>query len=355
MRLADLIREFRAPLEDRYRDRLLPSHHQAMDAILACRTPAAGEMIVQCPHCGKLEWRAHSCGNRSCPRCQNHETGAWLDRQREKLLPVPNFLVTFTVPAALRSIAWNHQRAFFGCLFQAAATTLQFLAKDPRRLGGSLGMTGVLHTHSRRLDFHPHVHFVVPGGGIDAKARFWKRTPGRFLFPQRVMSRIFRARLAAAMRRQGWKVPKVFRNDWVVHCRSVGSGDRALTYLGRYLYRGVIPERCIHRLSDGRIAFTYREAGTRAWKRRVMRGEHLLWKILAHVLPRGFRRARDHGFLHGNARKTLRLIQILLRATPAAREPQPRPAFRCPDCGKDMVIRAFLGKKRPNGPGPPPG
>lgn len=356
MHLADVAWEFQESFLRQYGPRLLPSHRKALSAILACRTAAAGSLVVRCPTCDTLEWRAHSCGHRSCPRCQHHEAEVWLARQREKLLPVPVFLVTFTVPASLRPLAWCHQRTFYSCLFEAASSAVQTMAKDPKYLGADVGMTGVLHTNNRRLDFHPHVHFLVPSGGVDPGARMWKRTRGRFLFPQRAVSRLFRGRLVALLRGKGLAVPKVFsRGDWVVHCKRVGSGETALTYLGRYLYRGVISERRILRCADGQVTFAYRDSGTGRYRKRTMPGERFLWTVLRHVLPRGFRRARDYGFLHGNARRTLRLVQLLLRAKPSGnlQELVARPPFRCQVCGIAMEILARFDPKDSGGPSPP--
>lgn len=344
MKLAEILREYGESFEHEYGGRLLPSHRQAINAILACRTPAAGEMIVLCPHCGSYEWRPNSCGNRNCPGCQNHENDRWLNRQLNKLLPVPYFLVTFTVPAILRKIAWNNQRIFFDCLFDASASTLQTFAGDGKFLGARLGMTGVLHTNSRKLDFHPHVHYIVPAGGLDQKQRFWKRTKnGNYLFPQRAMTRMFQARLMALLREKNIGIPDVFSHgDWVVHCRRVGSGAPVLKYLARYLYRGVISEKRIIYSQNGLVKYAWRDGKTRKWKTKSVRAEAFLWKVLQHALPRGFRRVRDYGFLHGNARRILTLIQLLLNVQPVLFVKKQRPAFICGKCGCEMTILGFI-------------
>lgn len=354
MELASLFREYQTRFHAKYEARLLPVHRRAIDDILRCRTPAAGEMIVRCPDCANIVHLSHSCGHRSCPKCQNHETGIWLDRQREKLLPVPYYLVTFTIPAVLRPLARCHEKVFFNALFDASADALRELGKNDRYLGGNIGMTGVLHTHSRKLDFHPHMHFVIPAGAIDVKNRFWKRKDWHFLFPENALARVFRGKLLDAFRQEGWKLPTGLRDrDWVVSCKEAGSGEPALKYLSRYLYRGVIAEKRIVENRDGKVSFLYRESRTNAWKKRTLPGEDFLWLILQHVLPRGFRRVRDFGFLHGNARKTLRLVQLLLHAKVPLRPAKPRPVFHCPECGANMAIIAVCQRPTLGACGPP--
>jgi Zn finger protein HypA/HybF involved in hydrogenase expression/rhodanese-related sulfurtransferase len=352
IKLSDLLQQYKLSFEQTYGNRLLTSQRRAISAILSCRMPDAGEIIVQCPDCGRFEWRAQSCGNRNCPTCQNHETSVWLNRQQNKLLPVEYFLVTFTVPAVLRKLAWQNQKIFFNCLFAASASALQKLGGDEKYLGGNIGMTGVLHTNSRKLDFHPHIHYIVPAGAVEPAMRLWKRSKGRFLFPQRALTKIFRAKLVALLRKHGLNLPEVFAgSDWVVHCRSAGSGAPALKYLARYLYRGVIAEKRIIKNEKGLVTFLWREGKTKKWQRKTMPGEQFLWQVLQHTLPGGFRRVRDYGFLHGNSRKLLTLIQMLLCARPVLTVRPERPAFKCPDCGGAMAIKGF---RRPDESRAPP-
>jgi len=353
IKLADLLLQYKQPFEQAYAHRLLPSQRQAINAILACRTPDAGEMIVQCPDCGRFEWRPKSCGNRNCPGCQNHETSVWLNRQQNKLLPVPYFLVTFTVPASLRKLAWRHQRVFFSCLFDASAYALRALAGNEKFLGGTPGMTGVLHTNSRQLDFHPHIHYIVPAGAIDPEKRLWKRSKDhKYLFPQHALSSVFRAKLVMLLRSHDLVVSEAaFSKDWIIDCEYAGSGAPALKYLARYLYRGVIAEKRIISNKNGLVTFVWRESKTKKLQRKTMPGAQFLWQVLQHTLPGGFRRVRDYGFLHGNSRRLLTLIQLLLRARPAQVKLPERPAFKCPDCGSAMAMKGF---RSPGGSRSPP-
>jgi hypothetical protein len=181
MELASLFHRYQAELKSKYADRLLPGHLRAMGAMQRCRTPDAGQIRLQCADCAETQSHPHSCGHRSCPKCQNHEASLWLDRQRTKLLPVEYFVATFTLPCELRSLAWCNQTVIYNLLLAVVSSTLKNFGLNPKHLGADIGMTAVLHTHSRRLDYHPHVHVIVPGGGVDSAKRQWKKTKGKYL------------------------------------------------------------------------------------------------------------------------------------------------------------------------------
>ena len=338
MELATLIENHRQALEHKYAERLLPGHLQALDAICRCRTEAAGQALARCTDCAQIQWHPLSCGHRSCPKCQNHEVTEWLERQREKLLPADYFLVTFTLPAELRSLAWSHQRKVYGALFAAATATLKTFGLDPKHLGADMGMTAVLHTHSRRLTYHPHLHVVVPGGGVDAKQGVWKRTRYQYLFNQIALAKVFRAKLLAAIAKADLRIPAGVPKRWVVDCRHAGQGESALEYLSRYLYRGVISESNILGDNAGRVSFRYTDGETGDTRIETLPADTFLWRIVQHVLPRGFHRVRDYGFLHHNARKTLQLIQLILQVALKPLAPEERPRFCCSACGGAMEI-----------------
>jgi hypothetical protein len=346
MKLATLIQNYRGRLEAAYGDQLLPSHHRALDAISRCRTPDSGELLTRCTECGKLEWHPCSCGHRSCPRCQNHEVTQWLERQREKLLPVDYFMVTFTLPAQWRSLAWQHQRTVYSAMFRAAKDTLQKFGLNPKHLGAEMGMTAMLHTHSRCLIYHPHLHVVVPGGGVDAKQKLWKRTRYRYLFNEFALAKVFRAKLLYEINQAGLMLPANTPKEWVVDCRLVGRGESALEYLSRYLYRGVIRESNII-ADDGRcVTFRYTDGKSGETRTKTLPGERFLRRILLHVLPRGFHRVRDYGFLHHNARSKLQLLQLILYVVITPHEKQERPAFRCSVCGGAMEVIKYRSPAR---------
>ena len=202
-------------------------------------------------------------------------------------------------------------------------------------------MTMVLHTNTRKLDFHPHIHAVIPGGGIDKRCRRWKKVKEKFLFNEFALAKVFRARFLQELNVAGLSIPKGVTQKWVVDCACVGKGIPALKYLSRYLYRGVISEKNIVSNRDGDVKFKYIESGSGKTKYRTLKGEDFLHLILQHVLPKGFRRARDYGFLHGNAKKMRSLVQLILHVITALLVPRPRPVYKCPCCQSPMMIVRF--------------
>jgi len=340
MDLAAIINQYRDTFMIKYCKTVLPGQLKAMDAICRCRTTDSGELYVQCPDCHHAEWRPLSCGHRSCPKCQNYDTSRWIDRQSAKLLPVIYYMATFTLPYELRSLAWHHQRQVFTIFFLCVTSTLKDFGLNPKHLGAEIGMTMVLHTHTRKLDFHPHIHVVIPGGGIDKRRRQWKKKKGKYLFSEYAMARVFRVRFITALKHDGFSIPKT-PAKWVVDCDRVGRGNTVLQYLSRYLYRGVVSENNIVANQNGRVTFRYTESKTGKTRYRTLKGEDFLKLILQHVLPKGFRRIRDFGFLHGNAKKLLHLVQLILHVKLGEGNHRPRPVFKCPCCKSAMVILGF--------------
>jgi Putative transposase/Transposase zinc-binding domain/TrwC relaxase len=344
LRLADLVRDGSAALHAQYGDRLTREHRHALRAILDCRSGAYGERALDCPDCGHRLSSPRSCGHRNCPQCQHHTASAWLARQQAKLLPVPYFLVTFTLPEALRPVAARHPSAVYHALFSAAAATLQCFARNHRHLQGDTGFSAVLHTHSRRLDYHPHLHVVLPGGALDPRRRQWRALRGRYLFNARQLATVFRAKLLDALHRAGLARPPALPRRWIVHCTRVGNGLPALQYLSRYLYRGVIQERQLldYDRDNGTVTFRYEDGKTKRTASRTMGLVEFLWQLLRHVLPTGFRRVRDFGFLSGNAKRRLTLLQIVLRVSLSPVPRRSAPPLRCPCCGAAMIMRCFI-------------
>jgi len=208
----------------------------------------------------------------------------------------------------------------------------------------------VLHTHSRRLDYHPHVHLVMPAAALDAQNNLWRTKCAQasngkgcnkpYLFNHKALAKVFRAKLLAAISQESLALPARLPEKWVVDCKCVGSGEKALVYLGRYLYRGVIQEKDILSCADGRVSFRYRDAKTGKIEVRTLSGAAFLWLLLQHVLPKGFRRARNFGFLHPNSKRLIVLLQLVLKIAPSSLQAwvKPRPTWRCPCCGETMQI-----------------
>jgi len=341
MELSSIINQYYDTFMIKYAGTVLPGHLKAMNAIRSCRTSDSGELYVRCTDCNHAEWRPLSCGHRSCPQCQNHEASQWIDRQQAKLLPVLYFMATFTLPYELRPLTWHHQKVVYSILFICVSSTLKDFGLNPKKLGAEIGMTMVLHTHNRKRDYHPHIHVVVPGGGVDKHRRQWKKKKGKYLFNQDAMAKVFRARFLAALNEAGLSIPKRVPEKWVVDCSCVGKGITALKYLSRYLYRGVISEKNIVSNQNGQVTFKYTESKTGNTLYRTLKGEDFLHLILQHILPKGFRRVRDYGFLHGNAKKLLFLVQLILHVVIKGIKQRPRPVFKCPCCQSPMVILGF--------------
>lgn len=342
--LAEVIARHEAAYLQQYRHAILPSHRQALAAMKSCRTALAPRMLARCSACDERRLVPHSCGHRNCPHCQHHESQQWLERQLKRQVPANYFLLTFTVPAEFRDLAWRHQRTFYALLFECAWATVNTFSHNDKHLHGRPGAVSVLHTHSRRLDYHPHLHLAMPAAALDAKTRRWRTKPrgkgNGYLFNHRALAKVFRAKLLAALGREGLKLPACHPEKWVVDCKGVGNGEKALVYLGRYLYRGVVQEKDILSCDEAQVSFRYRDSQTGEMAVRTVSGATFLWLILQHVLPKGFRRARNFGFLHPNSKRLIALLQVVLKVMPSA-DPgwmKPRPPFLCTCCGAPMQV-----------------
>ncbi|MBV1920897.1 MAG: transposase [Pseudomonadales bacterium] len=341
MELTSIINRYHDRFKKHYADRITAEQRQAVHAMLGCRAGQYGDILLHCSTCHTNQSQPKSCGHRSCQRCQNHDTTRWLDRQRKKLLPVEYFMATFTLPYELRGLTWYNQKEFYSLLFQCAISTLKDFGINDKKLGADLGMTAVLHTHSRRLDYHPHVHIIVPGGCINKKRKQWKKLHGKYLFNEFALADVFRARFLVGLKDAGFACPDNTPKQWVVDCKHVGKGLSALKYLSRYLYRGVISDKNII-CDDGTYAtFRYQESKSGKFKERKLKGEVFLWLVLQHVLPKGFRRVRDYGFLHGNAQQTLKLVQWILKVLVGSVDTKIRPVFICAQCKHPLSIVGF--------------
>jgi len=346
--LSELIDRYSSDLEQQHGHELLPSHYHALQAMRRCRNQHSRLMILECNSCHHQASLPHSCGHRSCPHCQQHESQQWLQRQKAKLLPVNYFMLTFTVPAQLRSLFWANQRIAYDLLIKTAWQTIDSFARRDPQLRGRSGGHAVLHTHERNLNYHPHVHLIVPAGALDERSKQWrqKRHQSKILFWVKALSRVFRAKWFEAMRLTGLHCQETLPDDWVVHCKKVGRGEQALLYLGRYLYRGVLPEKNIIAERDGNVSFCYQDNKGKRQVRTLPGGE-FLWLLLKHVLPRRFRRVRDFGLLHANAKGLIQLLQLTLHMRVPRPDPlPPRPPIICEHCGEKMTILARMVQPR---------
>jgi hypothetical protein len=361
IRLAKVIETFEADFLAQYRDRLTSAHYRALAAMKQCRTEASRKMQVKCTGCEHQMLVPHSCGHRHCPHCQHHESQQWLERQMKKQVPAEYFLLTFTLPAEFRALTWAHQTVVYELLMRCGWETVRTFSQNDKQLQGTPGAIAVLHTNTRQLDYHPHVHLVMPAAAVDGPRRLWRtkrsgKAAGGYLFSHKALAKVFRAKMLSAIETAGLRLPCRHPEKWVVDCKSVGSGEKALVYLGRYLYRGVIAEKDIVACNNAQVSFRYRNAKTGRMELRTVSGAQFLWLVLQHVLPKGFRRARNFGFLHPNCKRLIALLHLLLRfaPNPALAWFKERAPILCACCGAMMVIVKTRIRTRFAGPTPVP-
>ena len=348
IRLSSLIDTFEAAFLAQYQSSLLPGQRRALTAMRDCRTTRSLRWQASCDACDEQLFVPHSCGHRNCPHCQAHESQQWLERQLAKQLPGEYFMLTFTLPAELRPLAWQHQRTLYALIMQCAWETVRSFSLNDKSLQGTPGATGVLHTHSRRMEFHPHVHLLMPAAAIDAKRRLWRtkqsQKPGKhqtgYLFNHKALAKVFRGKVLAGINEAGLILPKDYPEKWVVDCKAVGTGEKALVYLGRYLYRGVIQEKDIVTFDNGLVTFRYQDSKTRKIEYRTVSGVEFLRLLLQHILPKGFRRARNFGFLHPNSKRLIQLVHYVLKLNTGWAQTliKQRPTMACRCCGGEMRI-----------------
>jgi hypothetical protein len=341
MKLQSILQAYRPAYEARYGAVTTPEQWSALYAMLGCRTTQYGTLSLHCEHCDWHGWRALSCGHRACAQCHQHSNALWSERQCLKLLPVPYFMLTFTLPRELHPLAKVHGQAVYAILFGAAIKTLHTFGCNDPHLQAEPAATALLHTHSRRLDYHPHVHLIVPGGVLDTDTREWRTVKAAYLVNHFNLARVFRAIFLKNLQQAGLAIPDNPKKR-VAHCKPVGEGTQAIQYLSRYLYRGVLSESQLVADDGNQVTFRYKDSQTGKRRTRTVRGETLLRLLLLHVLPKGFRRTRDYGFLHGNAKRRLQLLQYLLKIALPPAKPRERAKLNCPCCNAIARIIGFI-------------
>jgi len=323
--LADVVRRFGPACEAAYGATLAPAQRQALRAIAKCRTAVLGGHVQACDGCGHRQIAYNSCRNRHCPKCQASARAEWLVRQAEDLLPVEYFHVVFTLPSAVGPLALQNPRRVYAALFRAAAESLGELAADPKHLGAAIGFLMVLHTWGQTLTLHPHVHCVVPGGGLTPEGG-WKSCRSGFFLPVKPLSRLFRGKFLAVLaglhakgllttegQLDNWSDPTIFarwladlrRTDWVVYAKPpFGGPEQVLKYLARYTHRVAISNHRLVTLDDQTVSFRWKDyAQDNAPKTMTLDGIEFLRRFLQHVLPSGFVRIRHFGFLANRGRE----------------------------------------------------
>ena len=344
--------------------RLARVQTRALRAILVCRTPALGGHRERCDRCGASRAVYHSCRNRHCPKCQTLAKERWIEARKAELLPIPYFHVVFTLPHALNLLAQHQPRDVYNLLFEAAATTLQTFGRDPKRMGGEIGITAILHTWGQNLGQHIHLHCLVTGGALADDGARWIPSHSRFLFPVKALSRVFRARYLDGLKRVFEKacpensnldveclVRTLLEKPWVVYAKPPFAGpDSVLQYLGRYTHRIAISNHRILNLQDGIVLFRWRDyRDSNRSKIMKLSAQEFLRRFLLHVLPNGFMRIRHYGLLaNRNRKQKLECCRTLLSAPPPdpAKPKESSAAMMQRLTGKDLSACPFCGRGR---------
>ena len=367
--VADLVRAAGSAFIERSRKWITWKHVKVLLAIAECRTAALGGHLDECTRCGHRAISYNSCRNRHCPKCQAGARDRWLAARRQELLPIPYVHVVFTIPPRLAELALQNKKTIYDLLFRSSAETLLEVARDPKLLGAEIGFFSVLHTWSQKLGLHPHVHCVVPSGGLSLDHTHWVNSRSRFFLPIKVLGRVFRGKFVAGLKeafqaRQlhfsgdiallaepktfaAWLRP-LFRKDWIVYAKPpFGGPDHVLQYLGRYTHRVAISNHRLVSFVDGTVTFHWRDSAHHNEQKPMTLPVHeFLRRFLLHLLPEGFVRIRNFGFLANRKRATSLPLCFQLLAAP--KQPQAgqstsfntdsRDSWPCPICGGPMVL-----------------
>jgi len=366
--VADIIRRAGNRFIQRYGASLTWAQLKVLRAIERCRTAALGGHRDQCVCCGHQAISYNSCRNRHCPKCQTNAREKWLCARQRELLPVCYFHLVFSVPHALVPLIWQNKKLLFGLLFDASAATLLEVSADPARLGAEIGFLSILHTWGQTLQRHPHIHCVVPGGGLSLDHSRWIRSPPHFFLPVRVLSRVFRGKFVAGLRQAfGGKqlalhgelqplanektfaafLRTLFREDWVVYAKApFGGPEHVLQYLARYTHRVAISNHRLLSVDDDHVTFRWKDyARHNKCRAMTLTLQEFLRRFLQHVLPKGLPRIRYFGWLANRRRRELLpLCRTLLSVAPppAAAPPSENAVWKCPACGGAMRVMERL-------------
>jgi len=359
--LADVFRLHGPAYLDKYHKKLLPSHKRVMRDVAACRTKDLDGEVYRCPQCHQDRYVYHSCKNRHCPKCQNERADLWLAQKQALLLPVTYYMATVTLPAELRPLIRSNQKALYNLLFRASSAALQKLAKDPRFVGGTLGMLGVLQTWRRDLGYHPHIHYIIAGGGLASDGR-WRTTRHKYLMPKRAVARIFKGKFSDGLNKLGLynHAPAIaWKKKWGIDIKKVGSGLEALKYLTPYIFRVAISNKNVLNVTDRDVTFRYRDRESDTIQIRTLPAEKFMGRFLQHVLPKGFQKVRTFGLYHPKQRHKLKVVKEQLQPedcqTIEGKLSTSKPIkaasvrFICPCCHVDMIRIGKIANKR----GPP--
>jgi hypothetical protein len=336
-----------------YGDRMPQLHKKTIQDIIDCRSGSFGTIVYGCHDCQTIQPIPCCCGNRHCPTCQHDKTDQWLRKQMEKLLPTHYFLLTITLPQGLRNVARSHQKIVYAALFSCAHEALRKLARDKRFIGSTrIGYLAVLHTWGSTLQYHPHIHLVIPGGAVSEKGDQWLSSRQDLFVHTKPLALIFKAKFRDAMKKAQLfdKIdPSVWMQQWVADSQAVGKGQNSLRYLSRYVFRVAISNNRIRSIENNVIKFQYKDRHKKTWKTMTLDVMEFIRRFLQHVLPKGFTKIRHYGFLNPNSsfsiekiRELISLIHDVIHDLLPVIPEYKKKEFKCTCCGKPLRFVAFL-------------
>jgi len=347
--IREIFRTFGPEYIHYFGDAMPVEHRKVIDAITECRTESFGMVVYQCDECGSYHTVFRSCGNRHCPTCQNHKTRQWLENQLRRHLPGHHFMVTYTVPNQLRRYIRSNQRIAYAAMFKASSQTMKKLTSDKKYIGGDFpGFFGVLHTWGRKLQYHPHIHYIVPGGAISKDDSTWHSSRIDFYLPVKAMSKIFKEKFRDEMKTADFYSsipPEVWKIEWNVNCQAIGSNEHGIKYLAPYVFKVAISDSRIVKVEDRKVFFRFKKSHSERWRTTHLDVMEFLRRFLQHVLPTGFMKIRYYGFLHPSSSVTLDKIRELIRISygllivKLETQSIPVPQIMCPYCGGKLNYR----------------
>lgn len=359
--IADIFREFGPEYMKHFKSTMPKAHVDAIRLISECHTSALGGTVFTCIDCHEIHCVNKGCGSRNCPNCQQHKGEEWLQKRLDERLPGHHFMITFTVPEELRSFIRTEQKSAYDAMFEASSQALRELVTNPKFIGADLpGFFGVLHTWGRQLQYHPHIHYIVPGGGIDKQSQTWKKSREDFFVSIHALGQVFRGKLHDAFKKRNllqYINPVIWSKSFVVNSQAVGnSPEGAIKYLAPYVFRVGISDSRIVSVTNRKVTFTYKKVGSNRQRRTTLDVFEFMRRFLQHVLPKGFMKVRYYGFMSSASRLSMQEVSTMIELanafeitlTPTVAEQPARPDLSyCPKCGGKLAVTRFISPRQP--------
>lgn len=360
--IQQIFKDYSPEYLERFSPKVPANHIKVINAVLFCRTQDNGMVLYACKKCGKIHSVFRSCGNRHCPACQNHKSRDWLDNQCKRQLPGHHFMITFTVPDTIRGMIRSNQRLCYNAMFKASSYAVKRLCPDPKYIGGDTpGFFGVLHTWGRKLQYHPHIHYIVPGGAYCSRSKLWQPSRQDYFLPVKALAKLFKTRFLSLMKKAGLlrRIPYEARTrEWNVNCHQAGTGIEVTKYLSPYVFKVAISNTRISRVENRVVSFRYKKVKSRRWRTCSLDVMEFIRRFLQHVLPTGFMKVRYYGFLHPGCsiglaqigaaiEAAVKINAVIVKITTARYDPT------CPDCGGELeylysVLPYMIPPKEPD-------